>query len=118
MKAELQRIEVEPAIPGDDYFAVEHALIGQLFLYRFEQLREITIQRFRVAALDKDFIMITKYQSTESIPFRFEDPVAGCRQFADPLGEHRQNRRVHRKVHASILYWRRSTRRPTLTPLE
>ncbi len=40
MNAELQRIEVERAIPGDDDFAVEHAASGQLRLATVRADRE------------------------------------------------------------------------------
>ena len=40
MNAQLQRIEVERVILGDDDFAVEHAARGQLCAERLEQFRE------------------------------------------------------------------------------
>ena len=104
MNTKLQRIEVEPTILCDDDFAIKHAAIGQLRPERLEQFGEVAVQRFFVAALDQDLVSVAKHQRTKSIPFRFEDPCSACRQFANALGEHRQNWRVHRKVHTSILY--------------
>ena len=79
MNAELQRIEVERVILGDDDFAVEHAASGQLCAERLEQFREVTVQRFPVATLDQDLVSVAKHQSAKAVPFRFEDPCCACR---------------------------------------
>src|SRR5437870_6717822 len=104
MKPKLQRIEVERAISGDHYFAVEHRSVGQFFTDRLEQFRKVAVQRFSIAALDVDFVVIAKDEGPESIPLRFEDPICGHWQFADAFVEHRQHRRVNGKVHELILY--------------
>ena len=44
MNAQLQGIEVERVILGDDDFAVEHAARGQLCAERLEQFREVAVQ--------------------------------------------------------------------------
>src|SRR5919106_4123799 len=108
MNAELQGIEVERAILRDDDFAVKHAASGQLGAERLEQFRKVAVQRFFVATLDQDLVPVTKHQGTKPIPFRFEEPCSGHRQFTYPLGEHRQNRRVHRKIHILVFYSTRS----------
>ena len=75
MNAELQRLEIEPAILGDDDFAIEHAAIGQLRPQRLEQLGKIAIQRFLIAALDQDLVPVAEDQRAKPIPFRLEDPI-------------------------------------------
>src|SRR6185295_3468298 len=112
MKPQLQRIEFEPAVSCDHYFSIEHALVSQLCSKRVEQLRKVAIQRFCVAALNEDLIAIAKDKGAEPIPLRFEDPISVDWQFANALGEHRQDGRVHGKIHASILYRRCERRRP------
>src|SRR5207253_2745016 len=102
MKAELQGIEVERAIVCDDDFAVKHTARGQLRAKRLEQFRKVAVQRFFVATLDQDLVLVAKHQGTKPIPFRFEDPCSAYRQFADSFGEHRQNWRVHRKMHILV----------------
>jgi len=89
MKTKLERVEVKRTVLGDDYLAVEDAARRQLFQQRSDQLREVTIQRFAVAALNEDFCAVAKDQRTKAVPFRFENPGAGSGQFADALRQHR-----------------------------
>src|SRR6185312_15953097 len=65
------------------------------------QLREIPVERLFISALDKDFVSIAKHQRAKSIPLRLENPILTFRQFSNSLGQHRQDRRVHYKVHSS-----------------
>jgi hypothetical protein len=39
-----------------------------------EQLRKVPIQRFRIAALHKDFVAVAEDQRAKPVPLRFEDP--------------------------------------------
>ena len=39
------------------------------------QLRKIPVERLFVAALDKDFVSVAKYQRTKSIPLGLEKPI-------------------------------------------
>ena len=73
MNPQLQRLEVEAADIGDDEFAVEHTSRGKLRADRIEQLREIAIERFRIAALDQDFVAVAKDQRAKAVPLWFED---------------------------------------------
>src|SRR5260370_30287365 len=73
MKPKLQFLEVEPIVLCDHDFAVENASIGQLRTERFEQVRKISIQRFRIAALNKNFVSAAKDQRTKPVPLRLED---------------------------------------------
>src|SRR6185503_1367307 len=104
MKPELERIEVECAVPCDDDLSIEHASSGQLRGERLEQLRKVAVQRFLIAALDQYFLPVAEDQRPEPIPFRLENPISPCRKFGDTFRKHRQNRRVHWKIHSVILY--------------
>ena len=101
MEAELQRLEIEAAIPGDDDFAVEHAAGGQLRQQRLEQLGKVAVERFFVAALDQDLVAVAEDQRAKPVPLRLENPRSVAGQFVNSLGEHRQDRRIDGKVHAS-----------------
>ena len=101
MNAELQRVEVEAAVGGDDDFAVEHAAGGQLRAERIEQIGEVAVQRLFVAALDQDLVAIAEDQRAKAIPLRLEDPCSIGWQCVDSLGEHRQDGRVDGKMHDS-----------------
>jgi len=72
---------------------------------RVDELREIAIEGFFVAALDEYFVFVAKDERAKAIPLWLDDPcVAGRiwgRQFIDSLCEHGQQRRVDRKAHAS-----------------
>src|SRR5262245_36350594 len=101
MNAELERLEVEPAILCDDELPVEHRTARQLRLERLEQLGKVAVQRFLITALDQDLLAIAEDQRAKSIPLRLEDPAFTGRQLANSLGEHRQDRRVYGKAHVS-----------------
>src|SRR5580700_3654246 len=79
MNPKLQFLEVEPIVLCDNDFAVENASSGQLRIQRLEQLRKVSIQRFRIAALNKDFAPVTEDQCAKPVPLRFEDPILARR---------------------------------------
>ena len=60
MNAELQGVEVEPAIPRDHHLAVEDAAFRELGEERADQLRKVPIQRFFVSALEQDFVTVAE----------------------------------------------------------
>src|SRR6476646_6043212 len=99
MKSQLQRFELEPFVACDDDLAVEHASLGQLRLDRIDQLGEISIERLLIAALNENFIAITKDERPESIPLWLEDPSLAWWKLADSFREHRKNRRVYGELH-------------------
>src|SRR5581483_1189615 len=99
MKPQLQFFEVEAVIFHDYNFAIEHAAGGQSGTQRIEQLGKITVERFFVAALDEDFVLIAKDQGAKSIPFRFENPISAGWQFLNASGKHWQDRWVDGKLH-------------------
>src|ERR1051325_5965059 len=103
MQAKLQSIKVELIVVHNDQFTIQHTTIGQVPAQRFDQFRKIAIEWFLIAALDQDFITITEYQGTESIPLGLEYPSSVCRDIVHALGEHRQHRRIDRKVHLLML---------------
>src|SRR5579863_10403471 len=79
MNPKLQFLEVEPIVLCDNDFAVENASSGQLRIQRLKQLGKVSIQRFRIAALNKDFVPVAEDQHPEAIPFRFKDPCLARR---------------------------------------
>jgi hypothetical protein len=95
----LQRIKIEPIILDDDQLSIEHTPWGQRCAQWFQQLREVTIEWFLIAALDEKFISIAKYQGAKTVPLRLENPIALCGQFIHPFREHRQDRRIYWKIH-------------------
>ena len=76
MNAKLQGVEVEASVVGDDEFAVEYAFLRELFADRIEHLGEVAVERFFVAALEKDFVAIAKDKNAEAVPLGLVDPVA------------------------------------------
>src|SRR5512145_1653271 len=108
MQPKLQRVEIETAVCDYDDLAVEYAPFRQLRPQCHQQLGKVAVQRFFVAALNEDLVLIAENQCAEAIPLRLEDPASFLRQTADALCEHRQYRRVHGKIHAfRYTAWRR-----------
>src|SRR5436309_12171495 len=99
MKSELKGIEIETLIASDNDFPVEDALFRQLRFQRIDELGEISIERFLVAALNKNFIAVTEDECAESVPLRLEDPSFARWELADSLCEHRENGRIDGEVH-------------------
>src|SRR3984893_15662753 len=79
MNPKLQLLEVEPSVLRHNDFAVENTSSGQLCIQRLEQLGKVSIQRFRIAALNKDFVLVAEDQRTKPVPLRFEDPCLAPR---------------------------------------
>src|ERR1700752_4573942 len=101
MNTQLQRIEIERAILRNHNLPIEHTSCRQLLQQRLDQLREVTIERLFIATLNHHFHTVAKYQRSKSIPLGLKNPLARTRQFTNALREHRQNRRVHRKLHSA-----------------
>ena len=100
MHAQLQRVKVESIVFSDDNLAVEDTARRQRRAQWVDQVGKVAIEWLLVAALDQDFIPIAKHKCPKPVPFRFKNPVVPIRQCSDTLGEHRQDRRIHGKVHA------------------
>src|SRR5437762_9206629 len=99
MKAELERIEIETFIASDNNFPVEDALFRQLRFQRIDELGEISIERFLVAALHENFVAVAEDECAESVPLRLEDPSFARWELADSLCEHREHGRINGEVH-------------------
>jgi hypothetical protein len=100
MQAELQSIEIECTVPGDDDFAIENAALRQARFQGLDQFGEVAVQRLFFPALDQNLVAIAKDQCAKAIPLRLEDPVPSGRQFVHSFRQHRQDRRIHGKMHA------------------
>lgn len=119
MKPKLKSVEVEAALVGDDYLAVEHTALWKFCRQKLDELREIAVEGFLVAALDEHFIAVTKYKRAKPVPLGFEDPFVTGWKFAHALCEHRQDGRIDGKIHDStydgIRIWRESIPAPLTT---
>ena len=110
-------IAASPAMQQDGYGAAAPRSRGHHYLRRrfrhrarseqatasrngLDQFGEIAVQRFFVAALDQDLVAVAKDQRTKPVPLWFENPCSPRRYFGNSLGEHRQDRRINRKIHA------------------
>ena len=100
MQAQLQRVEVQAIVLNNDDLSIKDTALRQSRSQRLEKLREISIQRFFVTTLDQDLITVTENQRPKAVPFWFKDPISGSWQFTYSLSEHRQYRRIYRKVYA------------------
>src|SRR5215469_9446981 len=101
MQSKLQRIELQSIFADNHDLAVEDAPGWQLSLERPQQFRKVSVQWLFVPALNKNVAAVAEHQCPEAIPFGLEDPAIAGRQFGDTLGQHRQERRIHREIHAS-----------------
>ena len=102
MQPQLQRLEVETVLAGDDDLAVEHAALGDARLQRLDELREVAVERPLVAALDEHLVAVAKDEGAEAVPLRLEDPAVVGRQLVDPSRQHWQERWVDGEVHEVI----------------
>src|SRR5215468_4444131 len=62
MQPELQEVEIQFAVVHNDDLSIENAARRQGRPQWFQQLREVTVQQLFIAALDEDFVSVTKYQ--------------------------------------------------------
>lgn len=99
MDAELKGIEVETAFTGDDEFAVEYALDGELLAQPIQHFWEVAIERFLVSTLEQDFVAVAKDENAEAVPLGLVYPVAFGGNCVDPLGEHGKEWRIDGELH-------------------
>ncbi len=103
MQPQLQQIEVEAVLGRDHDLAVDDAAGRQRSEQRVVQFGEVTIERFRVAALDVDtavaIIGAAKHECTKAVPFRLEQQAGVVRECFRRLGEHRLDRRSDGEGH-------------------
>ena len=79
------------------------AALGELRHERIEQLGEVAVERLLVAALDEDLVAVAEDERAEAVPLGLEDPAVAFGEFADALGEHREDGRVDGEVHGVMV---------------
>ncbi len=87
MQAELERVEVEPALRRDHDLAVEHAVLREALEERGVQVGKIAIQRAAIPALQEHSVCASKNQGAKTIPLRLVQVVAVGDRISE-LGEH------------------------------
>src|SRR4051812_49483268 len=97
MDAEQERLEGEAFRPGDDDLSVEDAALGNLTGERLDQLREVTVERLQLAALQIGLAAIAEDETAESVPFRLVEEVVPA---GEVLGQFRQHGLDGRLQHA------------------
>ena len=73
---------------------------------RIEELGEVAVERFLVAALDHQFIVVAEDERAKAVPLGLEDPFVAIGDVIDSLREHRENGRFDCGVHAPMVYRR------------
>jgi hypothetical protein len=96
---QLKRFEVQPAGSHNHDLTIQHATLRKLRSERLEELGIITGERLLVPALDEYLVAIPKHERSETVPFRFKDPISIGGELTDCFGEHRQDRWIYRKMH-------------------
>jgi hypothetical protein len=109
MDAHLERVEVQTSSARDDDLSVEAAAPRQLPAERLLKLREISVQRLLVSTLEDDFVTVAKYEHPKAVPLGLVDPSVAIGQGVDPLGEHREDGRTDRELHAVPQDWKRGS---------
>ena len=94
MQAKLKRIEVESLRRGDHDFTVDDAAVGQVLEKDVVELRKVTIERTKIAALDEDFSPTFEDDRAEAVPLRLEKKAALTRDGLGDPGEHWLDRRL------------------------
>ena len=111
MQSKLQRIEFETVRSRHHDLSVEDTAFRQPFEKQLMQLGEIAIQWTQIAALNEDVLIASIDDGAKAVPFRLEEILAGDRQIAGELGEHRLDRRSNGKVRGLCwscgIRWRR-----------
>src|SRR2546426_1895025 len=75
MDAQQQGLEVETLRAGNHDLAVDDTSFWQRGGKRRDELRKISVHRFFIPALQKDVVPVAKYERSESIPLRLEEPT-------------------------------------------
>lgn len=74
MDAELQGLEVEAGLTGDDELSVDHRSGRELLQDRGFELGKVAIQGFEVTALQEPLATVSEEQHTEPVPLRLVEP--------------------------------------------
>src|SRR5688572_19625749 len=81
----LEGVEVEAVRGGDHDLAIQHAVLGQPVEQRLAQLREVAVERLRVAALEEEVgAAAAEHDGAEAVPLGLEEEVA---RFGQGLGQ-------------------------------
>src|ERR1700747_2412655 len=104
MNTELKGVEIEASFARDDDFAIENAAGSQLGSQRLQKFRKISVERLSISTLDQDLIVVAKDQCAKSVPFWLKKTHIPAWYFCNSFGEHRQDRRIYWKIHASMVY--------------
>src|SRR5688572_1819019 len=99
MESELERLELEPLLARDDNLAAQYAALPELRLQGIDYLREITIERLPVAALDENLVTVAEDEGAKAVPLRLEYPSFTGWQLTNSLCEHWEDRRIDSEVH-------------------
>ena len=76
MEAQLQRLEVEPAVAARSRSRRRaRSARGSCALSGSTQLGEVAVERLLVAALDEELVAVAEHERAEAVPLRLEDPA-------------------------------------------
>ena len=99
MDALLQGVEVEPVVGGDHDLAVDDGALRERRLERLDQLREVALERERVAARDVDVVAVAKDDRPKPVPLRLVEPLALAWDVRRGARQHRLERRIEGQRH-------------------
>src|SRR2546426_12398221 len=102
MDAEEQRLEVEPVGARDDDLAVEDAALRERGGERRDELREVSVHRLLVAALEQDVAAVAEDERAKPVPLRLEEPSLAVRQRVGGAGQHGLDRRIEGQTDGAI----------------
>src|SRR5713226_6647932 len=103
MDAQEQRLEIEPAVADDHDLAVHDAALGQRGSERDQELWEVSVHGFPVAALEQNLIAVTKHQRAKTVPLGLEQPPVALGQSICRTGQHGLEWGSEGKAHETIL---------------
>src|SRR5207249_11729245 len=103
VQAQLQRLEVEPALARDHVLPVDDAARGKAGQEGRLELWEVTIEGFQVAALKVDTVAVAEHDGAEPVPLRLEEPAIALGQLRRGRRQHRLERRLDRESDPTAL---------------
>ena len=99
MDAQKHGLEVETLRAGNHDLTVDDTSLWQRGRKRRDELRKVSVHRFLVPALQKDVVAVAKYERSESIPLRLEEPTFSRWQRSGGGGQHRRERWIEWQLH-------------------
>jgi hypothetical protein len=112
-----ERVEIE-AVTADvrnDDLTVDDASLGQCCSERVEQLGEVAVERSQLATPQFESITVTKNETPEAVPLRFEQPSIAVGNGPGQLGQHRLHRGLEREIEIHVESVAHSVQRPSLS---